>query len=343
MSTEVSARNEAEVKALVYTGPNGLELREVRDPSPANDEAVVRVEAVGICGSDMHAYHGYDERRPPPLILGHEAAGRVATGARAGRRVAVNPLITCESCEFCLSGRQHLCRNRHILSMPPRPGAFAELLAVPERNLIEIPDDLPSEHAALAEPIAVSYHAVNQGVRLLGRPLMPCRCVVLGGGAIGLAAALVLAMQGAGEILVAETNEARRATAARAGAFRCYAPGGPEEPADSTFDLIIDAVGATATRASACRMAKAGGILVHIGLLPGAEGFDVRKITLQELVVSGSYCYTPLEFREVVGALAVRRFGPLDWLEKRSLADGAAVFADLDNGRIAAPKIILRP
>src|SRR3954469_5687368 len=79
---------------------------------------------------------------------------------------------------------------------------------------------------------------------------------------------------GLGEILLAETNEARRATAARAGAFRCYAPDGPGEPADSTFDLIIDAVGTTATRARACRMAKAGGILVHIGLLPRAEGFD---------------------------------------------------------------------
>ena len=100
------------MKALVYTGPHSLAFRDEPDPVPGNDEVLVRIDAVGICGSDMHAYHGHDERRAPPLILGHEAAGRVMTGPRKGQRVAVNPLVTCTTCDFCIDGRPHLCRER---------------------------------------------------------------------------------------------------------------------------------------------------------------------------------------------------------------------------------------
>src|ERR671912_2543313 len=107
-SMAASRRNERSMKALVYTGPNALDFRDEADPVPADGEVLVRVEAVGICGSDMHAYHGHDSRRPAPLILGHEAAGRIASGPNAGRRVAVNPLVTCGPCEVCAGGRAHL-------------------------------------------------------------------------------------------------------------------------------------------------------------------------------------------------------------------------------------------
>ena len=331
------------MKALVYTGPHGPELQDLPMPFPGPGEALVRVEAVGICGSDLHAYHGHDARRPAPLVLGHEAAGTVAAGPRAGERVTVNPLVTCGRCPACAAGRSHLCPHRQILSMPPRPGAFAEYVCVPEGNLVTVPDGLSIERAALAEPLAVSYHAVNQGARLLGRPLSGARCVVLGGGAIGFGAALVLAMQGAGEIRLAEPNAERRAVVARGvPRVRTYAPGEPGEPGPDSADLILDAVGSRSTRAAASRLARPGAVIVHIGLLPGEEGLDVRKITLQEIVVSGSYCYTMQEFREVVDALADGRLGGLDWLEQRPLSEGARAFIDIDAQR-AAPKIVLRP
>src|SRR4051794_35432729 len=149
------------MKALVYTGPHALECRDEAEPLPGNDEVLVRVEAVGICGSDMHAYHGHDSRRPAPFILGHEAAGRIVTGPRAGERVTINPLIVDPACSYAIEGRWHLSPTRQVLSMPPRPGAFAEYVRVPERNIESIPDNMPIEHAALAEPIAVSWHAVR--------------------------------------------------------------------------------------------------------------------------------------------------------------------------------------
>lgn len=331
------------MKALVYTGPLALELREIAAPAPGPDEALIRVEAVGICGSDMHAYHGHDSRRPAPLVLGHEAAGRIVGGPRDGERVAVNPLVTCGRCAACESGRSHLCPDRQILSMPPRPGAFAEFVCAPCRNLVSIPEDFAVEKAALAEPVAVSWHAVNQGARLLGRPIAGLKVAVLGGGAIGLAAALVLVLQGAAEVLVAEPNGERRATVERSGPIRAYAPDGPTAPGPDSVDLVVDAVGAKATRAEASRIVRPGGAIVHVGLLPGAEGFDVRKITLQEIVVSGSYCYTMQDFREVLDALASGRLGALDWTETRALGDGPRAFADIDANAVAAAKIVLVP
>ena len=116
------------MKALVYTGPKHVELRDFPDPAPVEGEALVRIEAVGICGSDMHAFLGHDERRPAPLILGHEAAGTVLSGALEGQRVTVNPLVTCGTCADCKASRDNLCRTRQIISMPPREGAFAAML-----------------------------------------------------------------------------------------------------------------------------------------------------------------------------------------------------------------------
>jgi L-iditol 2-dehydrogenase len=331
------------MKALVYTGPNAIVFRDEAEPQPGNDEVLVSVEAVGICGSDMHAFHGHDTRRPPPLILGHEAAGRVVNGPHAGQRVAINPLVSCGTCEACTSGRAHLCPSREIISMPPRPGAFAEFVRVPVSNVVPVPGGLAIEKAALTEPLAVSYHAVNQGVRFLARPLSAARCAVLGGGAIGLGCALVLAMQGARDIRVGEPSPARRRTVEQAGAFQAYAPDGPDEPRESSIDVVIDAVGAAATRAAASRLVRPGGVIVHVGLLPGSEGFDVRKITLQEITVTGTYCYTPLDFRETLNAIADGRLGPLNWFEERPLAEGPQAFRDLDAGTTAAAKIVLKP
>lgn len=331
------------MKALVYTNANALQWRDEPDPLPGNDEVLVRVDAVGICGSDMHAYHGHDSRRPPPLVLGHEAAGAIVSGPNTGRRVAVNPLVNCGTCEFCLDGRAHLCPARELLSVPPRAGAFAELVRVPERNLVAIPDEFDAVKAALTEPLAVAYHAVGLGARLLSRPLSASRCAVLGAGAIGLGCALVLAMQGAHDIRIGEPNGARRQTAEWAGPFHCYTPDAPGEPARSSFDFIIDAVGAKATRAAACKLARPGAVIVHIGLLPGSEGLDVRKLTLQEIIFTGTYCYSPLEFRETLDAITSGRLGPLDWVQERPLAEGPQAFRDLDAGAVAAAKIVLRP
>jgi threonine dehydrogenase-like Zn-dependent dehydrogenase len=331
------------MRALVYTGPNSLEMRDETDPTPLSDEVVIKVEAVGICGSDMHAYHGHDSRRPAPLILGHEAAGRIITGPRTGERVTVNPLVVDPTCPYAVEGRWHLSPTRQILSMPPRPGAFAEYVRVPERNIEPIPSTLPIEHAALAEPISVSWHAVRLGMERLHIPLAAARVVVLGGGAIGLAAALVARHFGAADLRVGETNSLRRDMLKRTENIETYLPGGDLEPAQNSIDLVIDAVGAVGTRAAASRMVRPGGVIVHLGLLPGLEGLDIRKVTLQEITFTGSYCYTPVDFKQTVDAIAGERLGKLQWYEERPLSEGNDAFASIDAGSVGAAKIILRP
>ncbi len=328
------------MRALVYLGPNELEVREVPEPVPGPGEVLVRVEAIGICGSDMHAYHGHDSRRPPPLILGHEAAGHIVGGPRAGQRVTINPLVVDPACPYAIEGRWHLSPTRQIISMPPREGAFAELVRIPERNVVAIADAMPIVHAALAEPVAVSWHAVRLGIERLHQPLAACRVVVIGGGAIGLAAALVARHFGARRISVGESNPLRRRTIEAEEGFDVYGPG-EGDPEASSVDLVIDAVGADATRAAASAMVRPGGVMVHIGLLPGHQGLDIRKLTLQEITLTGSYCYTPVDFAQTVEALASGWLGRLGWFEERGLADGPQAFRDIDAGKAGRSKVVL--
>ena len=172
------------MKALVYQGVESLVYGDMPDVIPQDDEQLIKVEAVGICGSDMHAYLGHDERRPAPLILGHEAAGTIQGGKNDGMRVTVNPLVTCQVCPACKAGRENLCSKRQIISMMPRQGAFAQYIGMPMRNLVEVPAHVALGKAALAEPLAVSWHAVRLALDAL-HPSMERRALVIGGGRLG--------------------------------------------------------------------------------------------------------------------------------------------------------------
>jgi alcohol dehydrogenase len=170
----------SERKALVYTAPHELVFRDEPDPVAAPGEAVVDVDSIGICGSDLHGYHGKDPRRVPPLILGHEASGTVVVGRDQGRRVAIDPLVTCGHCDDCVAGRTNLCLERQLIGMA-RPGAFAGFVSIPERNLIPVPKGMPFDHAALMEPAGVALHAVNLAAKACHRPLAEGQALVLGG------------------------------------------------------------------------------------------------------------------------------------------------------------------
>ena len=330
------------MKALVYTAANTMRYREEPEPAAGGGEVVVEVEAVGICGSDLHAYHGRDPRRVPPLILGHELAGTIVAGEGTGRRVTVNPLITCGRCDYCRTGRDNLCAHRTMIGMT-RAGGFADRLSIPAACLIDLPTDMDARAAALTEPAATGLHALNLGMRALARPLPEVRTLVIGAGAVGLLAALLARAYGCRDVTVAETNALRRASAARSDALRVYDPARERGPGPDAVELVIDAVGGKATRAAALNAVKPGGVVVHIGLMDWASEIDMRKLTLAEITLIGTYTYSMADLRASVEALQAGIYGALDWVEERSLADGASAFADLDAGRCAAAKILLRP
>jgi alcohol dehydrogenase len=327
------------MKALVYTANEEMTYRDEPEPVPGHGDALIAIESVGICGSDMHAYLGHDERRVPPLILGHEAVGTVLEGSSAGQRVVLNPLITCGVCDECLGGRQNLCASRDLIGMY-RAGAFAEKIAIPEQNLISVPEGMPGEHAALTEPGATGLHAVLLAERVVSRPLSESRALVIGAGSVGLLTALILRDKGVGEIVLAETNALRRELVEQHCDFKLLDPT-REKPAEQHFDCVFDAVGGAVTREQAVIATRSGGVIVHIGLMDNKGSMDVRAMTLREITFIGTYTYTPVDLRATLAKLNSGALGSLGWIEQRPLDAGAAAFADLLQGKCAAPKIVL--
>lgn len=324
------------MKALVYEGVETLVCRDIPEPVSNVGEHLIRVSAVGICGSDMHAYLGHDARRPAPLILGHEAAGLIEGGPQSGRRVTINPLVTCGTCLACTSGRENLCAERQIISMPPREGAFAQYVSMPDANLVTVPDSVSLTKAALAEPLAVSWHAARLALEAL-HPAMDRRAVVIGGGAIGLAAALALRAMGVEDVVIVEPNESRRHFLnERCGQITATS-------LSHTAPLVVDAVGYAKTREIASTHVQAGGVVVHVGLGEDTGGLDIRRMTLQEVTFIGTYTYTAQDFRDTAQAIFDGKLGSLNWIEERPLSMGAKAFEDLRQGIVAAPKIVLDP
>ncbi len=333
------------MKALVYTQPGAMQLQERPQPEAAPGEVVLKIEAVGICGSDLHAFHGHDPRRLPGLVLGHEFVGRIersaAPGFEVGMRYTGNPLIVCGTCEYCAQGRNNLCANRTMVGMT-RPGAFAESMSIPAASLVAMPQSMDTVAAALTEPAATAWHAVNLSLRALARPVHECRVLVIGGGAIGMLAALLLRHLGVDRLALTELNPLRRAAVAEHA--RCEVVDPRSQPlGEAAYDYVIDAVGAKATRTQAFAAVKPGGVIMHVGLQDWASEIDMRKLTLAEITLLGTYTYTTADLRATVDALHRGVFGDLSWVEQRPLDEGAQAFVDLDQGRCAAAKVVLRP
>jgi len=295
------------MKALVYTGTETMEFRDEPMPQASEGESVVKIHSAGICGSDMHAWHGHDARRIPPMVLGHELAGVAESGPLKGQRVAINPMVTCLECRDCRDGNPNLCQKRDLLGLI-RAGGYAEYVVAPTSRLAE---------------------------RALSRPVSESNVVILGGGAIGLLAALVLKQKGAREIHLAETSPTRLKLLSSLGLGNCYDPK-ETSPPDGAMDLVVDAV------AAASRLVRQGGVISHIGLQDNAEGLDVRRITLQEIILLGNYTYNDEDCTTALDLLNRKALGDYPWLECRPLSEGAAAFHDIDQGA-APPKIILQP
>lgn len=224
-----------------------------------------------------------------------------------------------------------------------RAGAFAQYIKIPERNLLDIPQDMDPIIASLTEPAATSLHAIYLGEKVLHRPLSECRSLILGGGSIGVFAALMLKHKGCKNIYLGDTNILRRETADKLNCATVYDPLGSDLPEAASFDLVIDAVGSGRTRASSSELVACGGVISHVGLQDNEAGLDTRRITLDEITFLGNYTYSVIDLRAAIDLLYSGALGSLDWVETRLLSDGAAAFRDIHKGKAACPKIILRP
>ncbi|WP_333894571.1 galactitol-1-phosphate 5-dehydrogenase [Atlantibacter hermannii] len=335
------------MKALVYTCPLGVEIQERPYPQlpEGGNQVVIRIAAAGICGSDMHAFHGHDPRRQPGLVLGHELSGEIVESQsprfKPGQRVTANPLITCGQCDYCREGRDNLCSDRHMIGMD-WPGAFAEYLAIPASSVVALPDGLSLADAAITEPAATVVHALRLTQRAMHTPLAESSVLVIGGGAIGLLTVLVLRAWGCRQITLAETNPLRAGTARQYTGCACLNP--IDNPVEaSSYKVVIDAVGSAITRKLAIHSVKPGGVVMHIGLQDWDSEIDMRKITLGEIALLGTYTYTMEDFHLTLSMLEQGAFGTLGWVEQRELTDGQRAFDDLESQRVSSAKILLVP
>ena len=332
------------MQALVYTGTQELVYREEKNPKIKNGESIVKVTASGICGSDMHAYHGKDNRRIPPLILGHEISGTIDKGKFAGKKVIINPLITCGECDYCNSSREHLCNKRIILGMNKpieRQGGFADYVSIPDQNIYELPKKLEIKEAPIAEPTAVALHAVELGEKKLSKPLKNAIVLIIGGGAIGLLCGLILSkIKKCKKIIIVDPNEKRLVECSKYLDAKTAKPDNKNIINDN-FDIVFDTVGMEVTRQQAIKVVKPGGVIIHIGLSQPSGSFDFRKSTLHEITFVGTYCYTNKDFEKTISILADKKLGTLEWIEYKNLKDGASAFKQIHDGSCAAPKIIL--
>ena len=267
----------------------------------------MRVEAAGICGSDLHGVASRSPRRPPPLIMGHElcgevvAAGGPAGEALVGTRVAVNPQIPCGDCLVCRSGRENICARRELIG-GSRPGGFAELVAVPLRCPHPLSSDLDASVAVFCEPLATCVHAL----RLVPDSLTEV-AVVFGAGTIGVLAAQVLRAAGTRSIVVSELDEGRRQAARRSRTMSSRRTRSSASSIELTgrlgADLSIDAVGSDDTRRDSMRVLQPGGIAVWLGMNEQGAEIPAFDLVVREQRVQGSFAYTNLEFGRALGLL----------------------------------------
>ena len=332
------------MKAIVWKGPERMEVAERPEPGdPGAGEVVLRPGAVGICGSEVEGYLGHMGNRTPPLVMGHEFAGEVvAAGPGAedwvGVRATVNPIAGCGRCQLCRAGEENICPRRTLIGVH-HDGAFADVVRVPEANLRALPAELDVRVGALTEPLANGVHAVRLG--LAG--YQAASAVVIGAGTIGLVTLQAAVLSDIEHVAVVEPHEARRERARRLGAHAAHADGQSAQAAGGELgaDLVLDAVGAQATRAMALELVRPGGRVVCVGLADDDTTLGFHAVVRNQLTIVGSYAYTMADFEQSLEWLATGQASLGELAPVLPLEEGPGAFARLVEGPSDQVKVFL--
>ena len=343
------------MKALVLEDYMNLVYKEVPKPMPSDGEVLIRVEACGICGSDVHGMDGSTGRRIPPIIMGHEAAGVIeetgpgVQGWNPGDRVTFDSTIYPLDDWYTLRGRYNLSDNRMVLGVSTpeyrRDGAYAEYVTVPAHVLYPIPDAVRFEEAAMVEPAAVAMHAVN-----LARLDLQDTVLVMGAGMVGLLLVQILRRSNAGTIIAVDIDDRRLAMAREFGADHTYDTRMPHL-ADAVLglsggrgaDVVFEVVGKSETVDRAVHLVRKGGTVVLVGNTSPRIDLALQVVVTRELRIQGS-CAIRGEYEQVLKRMAS---GSLEVQPLISaavpLSEGAGWFDKLYNKSENLNKVILCP
>jgi 2-desacetyl-2-hydroxyethyl bacteriochlorophyllide A dehydrogenase len=311
------------MRALVYSAVKKVELQDIPRPVAAAGEVLIAVEMAGICGSDISGFLGHSPRRQPPLVLGHELVGR----SEDGRKVVVNPLVSCGSCAQCLAGRQNLCVRWSLLGMDRVQGAYAEFVAVPERQLTLLPEHIPSQQAVLAEPLANIVHLF----RIAGTTPLSTLAII-GAGTMGTLSLLLGKTLGFRDILMMDVSDERLAVASKLGASGTENVRAPDSVTrirnifSGGFDMVIDASGTSAARQMALEVCISGGKVVLLGMAEAKSEIDFVTSIRKEHCVLMSFAYTSRDFQHALDLLISRQVDLTSWTASLPLASGQEAF-----------------
>jgi len=301
------------MKALLLSEYRRLEIADLPAPSAGAGEVLIRVGACGICGSDVHGYDGSSGRRIPPIVMGHEAAGRVAavgagvTGLAEGDRVTFDSTIYCGACGYCKHGEVNLCDHRQVLGVScgdySRAGAFAEFVAVPARVVYKLPESISFAEAAMLEAVAVAIHGVS-----LAKISSETTALVVGAGTIGVLILQALRAAGCKRILVSDVDTTRLKMAKELGAETLLADGDVvshvlQRTGGVGVDLAMEAVGRNETVSAAIASVRKGGTVVLVGNIAPEVRLPLQKVVTRQIRLQGS-CASAGEYPEAIRLMA---------------------------------------
>ncbi len=343
------------MKSLLLSEYNHLEIADIPLPVVGSDEVLVRVEACGVCGSDVHGYDGSSGRRIPPIVMGHEAAGTIAAvGADVKNyakddRVTFDSTVYCGKCEYCVRGQINLCDNRQVIGVScgdyRRHGAFAEYVMVPERILYPLPADFSFDDAAMLEAVSVALHAVKVSQAAGGETAL-----VIGAGMIGLLAFQAARAAGCARVLIADVDASRLDLARQVGAEEVLHCSGSELVAEvlrltngQGVDLAFEAVGRNETVAAAIDSTRKGGTVTLVGNIAPEVTLPLQKVVTRQLRLQGS-CASAGEYPEAIQLIASGKIQVKPLITAvASLEEGPRWFERLHAHEPNLMKIILTP
>ncbi len=336
------------MKALMYRGPWKMPVEELDEPTPTAGKVVVDVQAVGICGSDVHGFTGNSGRRTPGIVMGHEFAGTISElgpemeGYAVGDGVVVMPLYS-----VAAGGDPYplnLSPHRRLTGMNEH-GAYAQRVAVRAAQLFPKPAGLSWQRAALCEPMAVTLHAARI------TPINPMQKVaVIGAGPIGLLTMLAARLKGAGTVIVVDRSVHRLELAEELGADAVINVDGTDadaairEMTGGGVDVAFEAVGISSTARLSVEVTRNGGNITWIGNNAPMIEVDMQSIVTREMSVRGSYGFDETDFAAAIEALSSGRLNVDPLVEEIApLEDGPEIFRSLAAGENDLVKIILKP
>ena len=338
------------MKFAVLTKPYQFEIKDYPYPELNEQEVLIAVKKVGICGSEITAYRGIHQYRIPPVILGHEMVGAVSaigkTGKRlkVGDRVVVKPHTFCGLCPDCLDGNQNFCKEKKVLGSREWPGAFGEFIVAPEHLVHPLPSHITDEQAALLDPLCVGLHAVRKAGVQAGD-----RIVILGAGSIGLSSLLAALASGA-EVYVTDIKDKNLEIARALGATGTFNVSRAEESsrledlsASLRMDTVMVTAGTEGTVSQAIKMIRRGGQVIilahfHNPMVP----VDMFTLLTQEKNLHGSITYTSLDLERGIQLLSQKKLNVLPLIsEHRSLEEIQRCFERLAAGEEGLIKVLI--